>query len=136
MRINYNKKNNPVIGILLGIITMILEVTGEVNEVDYTGRTRTETFDFTNYEISGLANFGFTVKNIPKPLNFTIKSIEWTERTYTAMKKYTKPQIETKNFEVIDIISVSTSLFSGIADIDESKSIEWNDKMLDPKDAF
>ena len=57
-------------------------------------------------------------------------------KDYTAMKKYTKPQIKTMDFEVIDIISASTSLFSGIADIDESKSVEWNDKILDPKDAF
>lgn len=58
-----------------GIIKMVLEVTGTANEVDYTGRTITNDFDFTNSEINGLANFGFTVKNIPKPLELSIKII-------------------------------------------------------------
>ena len=51
------------------------------------------------------------------------------------MKKYTKPQIETKEFEVVDIITAS-GIFGGLADIDKSKSVEWDDKILDPKDIF
>lgn len=59
-----------------GIIRMILEVSGEVNEVDYTGRTITKDFDFTGSEIYGLVNFGFEVKRLPKPLELTIQRIE------------------------------------------------------------
>ena len=55
------------------VITMILEVYGTLT---YADRTITKEFDFTNSEISGLANFGFTVKNIPKPLYLTIKSVK------------------------------------------------------------
>lgn len=51
------------------------------------------------------------------------------------MKKYIKPQIETKKFDVTDIISTS-SIFSGLADLDKSSGVEWDDKILDPKDSF
>ncbi len=57
-------------------VTMVLEVTGTANDVDYTGRTITQRFDFSGYEIEGLVNFGLTVSNIPKPLSLTLKSIE------------------------------------------------------------
>lgn len=51
------------------------------------------------------------------------------------MKKYIKPQMETKEFEVNDIITAS-GIFAGITDLDKSKSIDWNDEILDPKDTF
>lgn len=57
-------------------VTIVLEVTGTSNDVDYTGRTITQRFDFSGYEIEGLVNFGVTVCNIPKPLSLTLKSIE------------------------------------------------------------
>ena len=52
------------------------------------------------------------------------------------MKKYIKPQIEIKGFEVSDIITVSGGLFSGLADIDKSESTTFDDSILDPKDNF
>jgi hypothetical protein len=58
------------------IVTMTLEVSGTANDVDYTGRTIAKDFDFTNYEVLGLVNFGFSVNNIPKPLSLSIQSIE------------------------------------------------------------
>ena len=51
------------------------------------------------------------------------------------MKKYVKPQIEIKEFEVSDIVT-SSGIFYGITDLDASKSVEWDDKILDPKDNF
>ena len=42
------------------------------------------------------------------------------------MKKYTKPQIETKEFEVSDIITASESVFEGLADLDKSESADFN----------
>ena len=51
------------------------------------------------------------------------------------MKKYIKPQIETEKLEVIDIIATS-GIFSGIADLDKSSVVYWDDKILDPKDSF
>ena len=60
--------SNPV-----GIIEVILEVTGIANEIDYTGKTVTKEFDFTGSEIYGLTNFGFAINNIPKPLEFEVK---------------------------------------------------------------
>ena len=52
------------------------------------------------------------------------------------MKKYAQPQVEIKEFEVIDIITASDGLFSGLADLDSSKGVEWDDKILDPKNNF
>ncbi len=52
------------------------------------------------------------------------------------MKKYIKPQIDIKELEIIDVITVSGGLFGGLADIDEAESVEWDDKILDPKDTF
>ena len=59
-----------------GIIRMTLSVNGVANGTDYTGRTISRDFDFTASEISGLANFGFEVKKVPKPLWLVVKSIE------------------------------------------------------------
>ena len=42
------------------------------------------------------------------------------------MKKYTKPQIETKEFEVSDIITASESIFEGLADLDKSETGDFN----------
>lgn len=52
------------------------------------------------------------------------------------MKKYIKPQIRTEEFEVIDIITNSTSFFDNIADFEKSSSIYWDDDFFDPKDSF
>ena len=51
------------------------------------------------------------------------------------MKEYIKPQIETEKIEVTDIISTS-GIFTGIADLDKSSVVNWDDKILDPKDSF
>lgn len=42
------------------------------------------------------------------------------------MKKYIKPQIETEEFEVSDIITVSGDVFEGLADLDKSESADFN----------
>jgi hypothetical protein len=42
------------------------------------------------------------------------------------MKEYIKPQIETKEFEVLDIITASASVFNGLADLDKSESSDFN----------
>ena len=42
------------------------------------------------------------------------------------MKKYRKPQIETKEFKVTDIITASGSVFDGLADLDKSESFNFN----------
>ena len=55
-----------------GIIKVILDVTGEAGGVDYTGKTIEKDFDFTCSEIYGLANFGFEIANIPKPIEFYV----------------------------------------------------------------
>ena len=67
-----------VFGILnpTGNIRIILEVTGETSGTDYTGRTITKDFDFSDSAIAGLVNIGFTVNKIPKPLSLEIKNIE------------------------------------------------------------
>jgi hypothetical protein len=41
------------------------------------------------------------------------------------MKEYIKPQIETKEFEVSDIITASGSVFNGLADLDKSESVDF-----------
>lgn len=51
------------------------------------------------------------------------------------MKKYIKPQIELNKFEIEDIMSTSGvggGLFSGLADIDNSSSVDWGEEILDP----
>ena len=52
------------------------------------------------------------------------------------MKKYIKPQIKTEEIEAKDIITVSSGLFSGLADLDNSSSIEFGEEIFDPKEAF
>lgn len=55
------------------------------------------------------------------------------------MKKYIKPQVELNEFEVEDIIAVSSvggGLFGGLADLDNSESTTFDDSILDPKDIF
>ena len=42
------------------------------------------------------------------------------------MKKYVKPQIETKELNVTDIIAVSNA-FEGIVDLDKSKAEDFSD---------
>jgi len=42
------------------------------------------------------------------------------------MKKYEKPQIETKELNVADIIAISNA-FEGIVDLDKSKAEDFND---------
>jgi len=41
------------------------------------------------------------------------------------MKKYIKPQIETEEFEVCDIITASGSVFNGLADLDKSETEDF-----------
>lgn len=51
------------------------------------------------------------------------------------MKKYIKPQIELNKFEIEDIMATSGvggGLFSGLADIDNSSSVDWGEEILDP----
>ena len=62
-------KQNPT-----GIVTLTFEVSGEYNDEDYTGRTFEKQFDFSDFEIGGLANFSFTVLNVPKPLSISVQS--------------------------------------------------------------
>lgn len=56
-----------------GIITVVFEFEGTAKGTDYTGKTVTKQFDFTGSEIS-LANFGYAIVNIPKPLVVTVKA--------------------------------------------------------------
>jgi len=52
------------------------------------------------------------------------------------MKNYIKPQIAIEVLEVKDIIAASAGIFGGLADLDKSESTTFDDKILDPKDAF
>lgn len=56
-----------------GIINVVFEFEGTANDTNYTGKTVTKQFDFTGSEIS-LANFGYAIVNIPKPLVVTVKA--------------------------------------------------------------
>lgn len=42
------------------------------------------------------------------------------------MKKYEKPQIETKELNIADIIAISNA-FEGIVDLDKSKAEDFSD---------
>ncbi|MBR0277418.1 MAG: hypothetical protein IJQ50_03020 [Clostridia bacterium] len=54
--------------------TVVFEFEGTANDINYTGKTVTRQFDFTGSEIYGLANVGFAIVNIPKPLVVTVKA--------------------------------------------------------------
>ena len=56
-----------------GVINVVFEFEGTAKGTDYTGKTVTRAFDFTGSEIS-LANFGYAIVNIPKPLVVTVKA--------------------------------------------------------------
>ena len=55
-------------------ITVVAD--GTVDEADCTGKTITEEFDFSGYEIGGLVNFGFAITNIPNTVSLAIQSVE------------------------------------------------------------